>query len=82
MKFRKREPTEKKQFLLPGQGEEEVYSHTNPPKVFIGGLADVGVDDKNAVIDGCHTEGYKWMGRMDGMEICGLSTNYCIKVEY
>ena len=30
---RKREPTEKKQFLLPGQGEaEEVYSHTNPPK--------------------------------------------------
>ena len=33
--LRKREPTEKKQFLLPGQGEEEVYSHTNPPKVFI-----------------------------------------------
>ena len=31
--LRKREPTEKKQFLLPGQGEEEVYSHTNPPKV-------------------------------------------------
>ena len=32
--LRKREPTEKKQFLLPGQGEEEVYSHTNPPKVY------------------------------------------------
>ena len=40
MLFRKREPTEKKQFLLPGQGEEEVYSHTNPPKVFIGGFED------------------------------------------
>ena len=42
VKFRKREPTEKKQFLLPGQGEVEVYSHTNPPKVFIGGFDDNG----------------------------------------
>ena len=46
MLFRKREPTEKKQFLLPGQGEEEVYSHTNPPKVAIaiGGFQDFDDD--------------------------------------